>query len=165
MSRFGPTTQSSSTSCSGPWRRLFLLWLRRAARHRVSSRPSSPRPRGQSFHTCTVSRAALPTHFAELVAELSDLAPQVFHETATVLLARLPLQHRRPTSGKGSGGSCLGRHRAQCAGAETELHLGAVSEHFDLLSGWHENKRFVPWLSVSWEVLLKFINEFFLKKK
>ena len=50
-----------------------------------------------------------------VVAELSDLAPQVFHETATASHARLPPQHRRPTSGKGSGGSCLSRHRAQWA--------------------------------------------------
>ena len=40
----------------------------------------------------------LPTHAANLVAELSDLAPQVFHETATASLARLP-QHRRPAFG------------------------------------------------------------------
>ena len=40
-----------------------------------------------------------------LVVELTDLAPQVFHETATALLARLPPQHRRSTSGKGSGGN------------------------------------------------------------
>ena len=113
-----------------------LLWLRRAACRRVSSRPSSPRPCGQSFHTCRVSwerchrplpplpgrtvsaptgdclqrklwkgtfRKVCTTWKASpflLVAELSDLAPQVFHETATVFLARLPSQHRRPTSGK-----------------------------------------------------------------
>ena len=34
------------------------------------------------------------------------------------------------------GGSCLSRHRAQCAGAETELLLGP-----HLLTGWHENKK------------------------
>ena len=32
------------------------------------------------------------------------------------------------------GGSCLSRHRAQCAGAEIELLLGTVSAHFDLIS-------------------------------
>ena len=73
---------------------------------------------------------SLPTHVAELVADLSNLAPLAFHDTAT----RLPLQHRRSMSGKGSGGSCLSRHRAQCAGAETELYLGSVSEHLDLNS-------------------------------
>ena len=33
---------------------------------------------------------SLPTRAANLVAELSDLAPQVFHETAAALLSRLP---------------------------------------------------------------------------
>ena len=60
---------------------------------------------------------------SELVAELSDLAPQVFHETATNLIARLPPQHRRKTFGKGSGGSCLSRHRAQCAGGRLTCTL------------------------------------------
>ena len=81
---------------------------------------------------CYLESLSLPTHAAELVAELSDLAPQVFHGTAAVLIARLPPQHRRPTFGKGGGGSCLSRRRAQYAGAETELFLGAVSEHLDL---------------------------------
>ena len=31
-------------------------------------------------------------------------------------------------------GSCLSRHRGQCAGAESELYLGTVSAHFDLIS-------------------------------
>ena len=75
-----------------------------------------------------------PTRAANLVAELSDLAPQVFHETATASLARFPLQHRRSQSGKGSGGSCLSRHRAQWAGGESELCRGSVSQHLDLNS-------------------------------
>ena len=77
---------------------------------------------------------SFPTHVVEWVAELSNFAPQLSDETATALLARLPPQHLRQTSGKGSGGSCLSRHRAQCEGGETELYLGAVSEHFDLNS-------------------------------
>ena len=77
---------------------------------------------------------SLPTRAANLVAELTDLAPQVFHETAAALLARLPLQHRRSTSGKGRGGSCLSRHRAQWAGGESELCRGSVSQHLDLNS-------------------------------
>ena len=77
---------------------------------------------------------SLPTHVAELVTDLSNLAPQVFHDAATTLFARLPHQHRRSMSGKGSGGSCLNRHGAQCAGADTELYIGSVSAHFDLIS-------------------------------
>ena len=74
------------------------------------------------------------THVAELVADLSNLALSVVHDTATTLLARLPPQHRRSMSGKGSGGSCLSRHRAWCAGAGSELSLGTVSAHLDLIS-------------------------------
>ena len=59
----------------------------------------------------------------ELLADPSNLALSVVHETATALFAHLPPQHRRPMSGKGSGGSCLSRHRVQCAGADTELLL------------------------------------------
>ena len=73
-------------------------------------------------------------HVAELVADLSNLALSVVHDTATTLLARLPPQHRRSMSGKGSGGSCLSRHRAWCAGAGSELSLGTVSAHLDLVS-------------------------------
>ena len=76
---------------------------------------------------------SLPTHAAELVAELSDLTPQVFHETATCLPASHPNTVDQRLD-RGSGGSCLSRHRAQCAGAETELYLGAVSKHLDLNS-------------------------------
>ena len=76
---------------------------------------------------------SLLTRAAKLVAELSDLAPQVFHETAKALLVRLPHQHRRPTSGKSIiGCSCLSRHRAQSAGVESELYLVSVSKHLDL---------------------------------
>ena len=46
---------------------------------------------------------SLPTHVAEMVADLSNMAPSVVHDTATALFARLPPQHRRPLSGKGSG--------------------------------------------------------------
>ena len=45
---------------------------------------------------------SLPTHVGELVTDLSNVAPQVFHDAATALFARLPLQHRRFMSGKGS---------------------------------------------------------------
>ena len=76
---------------------------------------------------------SLPTSVTELVANPPNLAPSVVHDTVTALFARFPLHHRRPKSGKGSGGSCLSRHRAQCAGAETELLL-TVSAFFDLIS-------------------------------
>ena len=52
-----------------------------------------------------------------------NLAPSVVHDTVTALFARLPPHHRRPMSGKGCGGSCLSRHRAQCAGS----HFGFIS--------------------------------------
>ena len=45
----------------------------------------------------------LPTHVSELVTDLSNLAPQVFHDAATAPFARLPPQHLLLMSGKGSG--------------------------------------------------------------
>ena len=66
-----------------------------------------------------------PTHVADLVVDPWNLVPQVFRIMATALFARLPLQHRRSASGKGSGGSCLSRHRVQCAGTE-KMHIVAV---------------------------------------
>ena len=52
------------------------------------------------------------------------------------------------------GGSCLSRHRAECAGAESELLL-TVSAHFDLISSvvGVKTKSYVSWLSVTWGVL------------
>ena len=44
------------------------------------------------------SLSLLP-HVAELVTDLSNLAPQVFHDAATALFARLQPQHRRLMSG------------------------------------------------------------------
>ena len=81
-----------------------------------------------------LANLSILTNVTKLVADPSNLAPSVVQDTATALFARLPRQHRRSMSGKGSGGSCLSRHRAQCAGAEIELLLGTVSAHFDLIS-------------------------------
>ena len=86
-----------------------------------------------------LANLSLLTNVTELVADPSNLAPSVVHDTATALFARLPPQHRRPKSGRGGGGSCLSGHRAQCAGAETELCLSTLWPH--LLSGWHQNKK------------------------
>ena len=77
---------------------------------------------------------SLLSDITERVADPSNLAPSAVHNTATALFARLPLQHRRPTIGKGSGGSCLSRHSVQYAGVETDLLPGTVSAHFDLIS-------------------------------
>ena len=89
----------------------------------------------KSGDLCQLASLSLPTHVAELVTDLSNLAPQVCHDAATALFARLPLQHRRSTSGKRSVEvRALSRHGAQCAGAETELYVGSVSAHFDLIS-------------------------------
>ena len=72
--------------------------------------------RGAAQITCKndglnqLASLSLLTHVAELVADLSNLAPSLVHDTATALFVRLPPQHRRPLSGKGSGGSCLNRH-------------------------------------------------------
>ena len=73
---------------------------------------------------------SFPTRAANLMAELSDLAPQVFHETATALFARLPpntIDQRLETVVEV-------RHRAQWAGGESELYRGSVSQHLDLNS-------------------------------
>ena len=89
--------------------------------------------RGDAQITCKsgelyqLASLSLPTHVAKLVTDLSNLAPQVFHDAITALFARLPLQHRRLMSGNGSGGSCLSRHGALRAGAETELYVGSVT--------------------------------------
>ena len=85
--------------------------------------------RGGAQITYKSGDLSLPTHVAELVTDLSNLAPPVFHDAATALFARPP-HHRRLMSGKGCGGSCLSRHGAQRAGAETELYVGSVSAHF-----------------------------------
>ena len=80
-------------------------------------------------------------------------------ESSTIRLQLcLPASHTntcRPISGKGNGGLCLSRHRAQCAGAETELLL-TISAHFDLIS-WVvgvKTKGYVSCLSVTWRVLV-----------
>ena len=88
----------------------------------------------KSYDFYQLASFSLPTHVAELVTDLSNLAPQVFHDVATALFARLPPQHRRLMSGKGSGGSSLSRHGAQSAGAETELYVGSISANFLLIS-------------------------------
>ena len=41
---------------------------------------------------CQMTSLSLPTHVAELVADLSSLAPSVVHDTATALFACLPPQ-------------------------------------------------------------------------
>ena len=59
----------------------------------------------QSGDLYQLASLSLPTHVAELMTDLLNLAPQVFHDAATALFARLPPQHRRLLSGNGSGGS------------------------------------------------------------
>ena len=100
-----------------------------------------------------LANTSLQTNVTELLADPSNLAPSVVHDTATALFARLPPQHHRPMSGKGGGVSCLSRHDAQCAGAETELLL-TVSAHIDLISRvvGVKTKSYVSWLSVTWRV-------------
>ena len=57
----------------------------------------------EDFNLFQLASLSLPTLMAELVTDLSKLTPQVFHDAATALFARLPLQHRRSMSGKGCG--------------------------------------------------------------
>ena len=96
--------------------------------------PAQPRLSYKKSELYQLASLSLPTHVTQLLADPTNLTPSVVHVIATALFARLPPQHRRPMSGKGSGCLCLSRHRALRAGAETDLPPGTVSAHFDLIS-------------------------------